>query len=139
MTENEAIKVIGNKACNDRCKEIHCDDSCMYGKNQCAFEMAITALTEIQQYRAIGLTPTMVKDLISSEKKAHKVALENAHIVDEYEAIGTVEEFKTLKEKAEPKKVDENDCCPICHTYGKDDNGVAGDYCPDCGQALDWQ
>lgn len=44
MTEQEVIKVIRNKACNDRCTEIHCDDSCMYGENKCAFHMAIKAL-----------------------------------------------------------------------------------------------
>lgn len=44
MTENEAIKIIMSKACNDRCDEIHCDDSCMYGANKCAFQMAIKAL-----------------------------------------------------------------------------------------------
>lgn len=44
MTEQEAIKVIRSKACNDRCTEIHCDDSCMHGKNKCVFQMAIEAL-----------------------------------------------------------------------------------------------
>ena len=44
MTENEAIKAIREKACNDKCTEIHCDDSCMYGNDKCAFDMAIQAL-----------------------------------------------------------------------------------------------
>ena len=44
MNEQEAIKQIRNKACNDRCKEIRCDDSCMYGNDKCAFGMAIKAL-----------------------------------------------------------------------------------------------
>lgn len=44
MNEQEAIKQIRNKACNDRCTEIHCDDSCMYGKDKCAFGMAIQSL-----------------------------------------------------------------------------------------------
>lgn len=67
------------------------------------------------------------------------MAIQALEEIQQYRAIGTIEEFKALKDKAEPKKVDEDDCCPICHTYGKDDNGVAGDYCPECGQALDWQ
>lgn len=41
-------------------------------------------------------------------------------------------------EKQKAKKVDEDDCCPLCRTYGKDDNGVEGLYCPNCGQKLDW-
>lgn len=99
------------------------------------------ALTEIQQYRAIGTVeslknlPTICDSLAESSMKAEKLIEE----LKAYQSIGTIEEFKALKEKAEPKKVDENDCCPICHTYGKDDDGVAGDYCPECGQALDWQ
>jgi len=44
MTEKEAIEVIRDKACNDRCEEIHCNDACMYGKDKCAFDMAIQAL-----------------------------------------------------------------------------------------------
>ena len=37
-----------------------------------------------------------------------------------------------------PIKADEDDCCPLCNTYGKDDNGVEGYYCPNCGQRLKW-
>jgi hypothetical protein len=40
----------------------------------------------------------MVKDLIKSCKKHEKNALENVHIVDEYQAIGTIDEFKALKQ-----------------------------------------
>lgn len=53
MTETEAIKVIRNKACNDRCTEIHCDDSCMYGEGKCAFHMAIKALEKIEKIKFI--------------------------------------------------------------------------------------
>ena len=91
MTENEAKKgllFLKEKLYNGIFKDkLGCIDK------------AIQALEENQQYRAIGLTPTMVKDLIKSCKKHEKNALENAHIVDEYRAIGTVEEFKDLKEQ----------------------------------------
>ncbi len=49
--------------------------------------------------------------------------------------------YKMAKEalgKQIPKKVDDMNCCPICNTYGKDDNEVEGNYCPNCGQRLDW-
>lgn len=62
------------------------------------FDRAIKALEEIQQYRAIGLTPQMVLDLIKSEKQAHKIALENADKLDAYSAIGTVEECRKNKD-----------------------------------------
>lgn len=63
----------------------------------------------------------------------------------QYHAIGTVEEFKALKEKNEPKKIvvwaDETEHCPNedCHysefplPYGDKFN-----FCPECGQALNW-
>ena len=51
MTENEAIKQIKIKACNDRCTEIRCDDSCMYGNDKCAFGMAIKALEKQEKLK----------------------------------------------------------------------------------------
>lgn len=44
MKVSEAIQQIISKACNDKCTEINCDDSCMYGKDKCAFYMAIQSL-----------------------------------------------------------------------------------------------
>lgn len=69
------------------------------------------------------------------------------HELREYSAIGTIEEFKALKEKAEAKKpilnnpkinefyVKEAKLCPVCHSYI---NNYSGDYCRDCGQRIDW-
>lgn len=54
-----------------------------------------------------------------------------------YENIGTVEEFKALKEKAEPKKpyYSTFGCrhCPICKGFVLDTHPVCK-----CGQKLDW-
>lgn len=44
MTENEAIKIIEEKACNNRCIPQLCNDGCMYKNTKCAFSMAIKAL-----------------------------------------------------------------------------------------------
>ena len=57
----------------------------------------------------------------------------------EYSAIGTVEEFKILKEKAEPKKIAyqigknglKHEKCPSCGSFR-----VFGNYCTECGQKL---
>lgn len=106
-------------------------------------EMAIQALEEIQEYRAIGLTPSMVKDLIKSCKRHEKNALENAHIVDDYREIGTVEEFKALKEKNEPKKpIRDKEFSSLfeCPTCGRRQKIMYEQYhCKECGQRLDWQ
>lgn len=40
-------------------------------------------LWELKSYRVIGLTPYMIKDLIKSEKQAHKDAVHNAFLADE--------------------------------------------------------
>ena len=62
----------------------------------------------------------------------------------EYRAIGTVEEFKALKEKASPKKpityADTNRAdCPICKSTVRGISRPFGDYCSHCGQLIDWQ
>ncbi len=56
--------------------------------------------------------------------------------LEQYKAIGTIEEFKTLKEKSVAKEMDRY-YCPICRHYFED--GEAHNYCPECGQKLDWQ
>ena len=67
-------------------------------------------------------------------------------ILEEYQqfkAIGTVEEFKTLKEKTAPKKPIEHNfydephhcLCPSCGNIVDD----KPNYCEECGQHLDWE
>jgi hypothetical protein len=82
---------------------------------------------------------------------ANKMAIKALEEIQQYRAIGTIEEFKALKEKNEPKKLTPIDyekyigivenakflrgaCwCPNCkHTVR------SGTYCDDCGQKLDW-
>lgn len=68
----------------------------------------------------------------------------------EYRAIGTVEEFKDLKEKSEPKKpeVEEFDygngyvcgkCESFLHYVDDDDEHIRTNYCCHCGTMIDWQ
>lgn len=90
MTEQEAIN------CLMADKEYLTDMKVCDGEEM---DIAIKALEEIQQYRAIGLAPKMVKDLIKSEKQAHKDAVHNAELLDEYMAIGTVDECRAAVEK----------------------------------------
>jgi len=89
----------------------------------------IEALKERHAYRAIG-TVEEIKSFKDDFWKLNEMCRE-------YSAIGTIERFRELTEKAEPKKVDDDYCCPVCHTYAKDDEGVAGEYCPNCGQHLE--
>ena len=66
-----------------------------------------------------------------------------------FKAIGTIEEFKDLKEKSVAKKPHSisiaNDIgnsmveCPICHARSDYDvKSIKRGYCWKCGQKLDW-
>lgn len=65
MTENEAIKEL-KYDCNELGKAIPCDTS--WGKSfENAYAMAIKALEEVQQYRAIG-TPEECREAMGVMK-----------------------------------------------------------------------
>ena len=75
-------------------------------------------------------------------KDFYDIAIQALEEIQQYRAIGTVEEFKDLKEKAEPKKItyqiDKNrlkhEKCPTCLSFS-----VFGNYCSWCGQKIDWE
>jgi hypothetical protein len=172
MTESEAIERMKYRIATAK----EAVGSGADGKAFEDMEMAIEALEEIQQYRAIG-TVEEVKALKDDFWKLNEMCRE-------YSALGTVEELKAIKqwksdiiesfskydvnsvdelmkrfreltEKAEPKKpyiqqveIDfyEHDCmeCPSCDSflgYASDckDEHYQDNYCPHCGQRLDWE
>lgn len=142
MTENEAkweycraidiIKRIKTEETHER-----------YIDRHKAFDLAIQALSEIQQYREIG-TVEEIQSMIERLLLARDMC-------KDYYAIGTIEEFKALKEKSEPKKAilsrkHHEAYCPNCHFVISDGEFYLLDeyvhYCEDCGQAVkgtDWQ
>lgn len=104
--------------------------------------------------RAISATQSESNHTSSLEirKEALYMAIQALEEIQQYRAIGTVEEFKELKEKDTAKKPSPIDykkyidvienakflrgaCwCPNCkHTVR------SGVYCDDCGQKLDWE
>lgn len=101
MTEQEAIKVIKNLVFCGLCTTGPCADC----ERKQAKEVALVALEEIRQYRAIGTVEEIQERL---EECAN------------YEAIGSVEECREAVEKQKPKP-------PI--TY----QGTNGSDCPICG------
>ncbi len=132
MTENEAIKIL------KRDLKIQQDNRALIDGIE-ALQVAIKALEEIQQYRAIGTVEQLewCKDA-SHWKELFKEKLE------QYEAIGTIEEFKALKEKSVPKKVvfaknmmtKEKVCyCSSCRRIVES----VHIHCWNCGQTLDWE
>lgn len=92
--------------------------------------VAVQAMEELLEYRSIGTVEELVKTQI--REKVLNVELES------YKEIGTIEAFKALKEKNEPKEMDRF-YCPICRHYFEDTD--AYNYCPACGQKMKpiWQ
>ena len=114
-------------------------------------DMAIKALEEVQQYRALGT----VEDLKIMKEHGAFTGTELAQLVAmqmrlrEYEQIGMPEELRILKDKQVAKKVslrrvrklDGFDLgkCPTCGEDVSRDCDGTDIFCPDCGQKLDWE
>ena len=103
MTENEAIKYLN-------VTKDFAEENSVGGIKRLMCDTAITALKEIQQYRAIG----------------------------------TVEECLEAVEKQKAMKVNvvESLCfeCPSCkELISTDDDWNTFHYCPECGQAINWE
>ena len=135
MTENEAIKILKKP---EEYIRIYDGDFVFPSDFAKAYETAIKALEEVQRYRALeeklngisveqvvnGFISTVEKQTHEEYKRGRILTNKEADEWDELQAIGTVEEFKALKEKS--IKV----LCPIC--------GKAGiGHCDYCGQDLE--
>ena len=160
MTENEAIiqlnfdmeMIIFNPYTGENLtlEQIKAHNEDNY-KTYLADELAITALTEIQQYRAIGTVEEIensFKKTINAFEKANPLIKSALDILQEYQRIGTIDEFKALKEKNEAKKpifkFEYEDGrqfydCPVCGAYVMHAGVQSKEkYCSNCGQKLDW-
>lgn len=107
MTENEVIEEL-KYDCNELGKAIPCDTS--WGKSfENAYAMAIKALEEVQQYRAIG-TPEECRAAMEKQKAKKPVTYKGTNRAD----------------------------CPICGATVRGISKPFGDWCSNCGQKLDW-
>lgn len=152
MTESEAIKIIKEKACNNRCIPQLCNDGYMYENTKCAFSMAIKALEDVQQYRALekhlsdmfggSLSLKMCVDeleriLVEPDSphpmNAKILTYQEAADWEAYRAIGTPEECRAAMEKqtaVSRELIEGKYFCPKCHNLMR----YPG-YCG-CGQRL---
>ena len=132
MTENEAIKFIGQAVIES-------------GK---ALESLQSIKSEAERIGKVGEYYANLNNCIK-EIEACRVAIIAIEEIQLYRATGTVEEFKVLKEKTEPKKPINYDKhyykCPICNRdIGVDDDSlyVYGEepphFCQNCGTEFDW-
>ena len=154
MTENEAIKVlVTQKQCIDKSSSGQCKINCGDCKKNIpiayqekSYEVAITALKEIQLYKDVKLC-LVPKDVYSKQ----------CCELDAYKEIGTVEDCREAVEKQKAKKPDIYTdtrnmvdlhgnvyaeqanvyLCPTCESFiGYVGNNIFH-YCPVCGQAID--
>lgn len=135
MTENEAIKQFEERIEYWGGNESEAQDYIE------AMKVAVSALKEIQQYHATGMTPEQIKEM-----QVDYVV--KSQLFEEYRSIGTVNGCKETAEKEKPMSPisdhGETWIYPVCHSadvvtqdeYGKD-NGFLN-YCGNCGQKLDW-
>lgn len=119
-----------------------------YMEKNLALTEAVKALSEIQQYRAIGTVEEIrkLKESNLSGLELAEIAVA-VRILKEYKAIGTVEECWQARERQRAKKpksinrVDEETIYMRCANCGLTTvlyRGMEPDYCPKCGQAIDW-
>ena len=139
MTENEAIKVlVTQKQCIDKSSSGQCKINCGDCKKNIpiayqekSYEVAITALKEIQLYKD-GKLCLVPKDVYSKQ----------CCELDAYKEIGTVEECRKAVEKQKPKKPHRNykkfsGLWCKCGWYLGQKQCLDIKYCPNCGQAID--
>ena len=157
MTENEAIKVlVTQKQCIDKSSSGQCKINCGDCKKNIpiayqekSYEVAITALKEIQQYRGIGTVEEIksVKKYIELKRRCGTPS-NTIDLCAEYVAIGTVEECREAVERRKPKRA-VFDCmignwegrfnCPACgKVILRDYSDVENTFCERCGQAIRW-
>lgn len=78
-------------------------------------------------------------------KEMCSMAIQALEGIQQYRAIGTIKEFKALKEKNEEKRVIGIDAhlltrhCPSCSEWMGFEIKRGMKYCPNCGQKLNWR
>ena len=131
MTENEAIKIlVTEKYCLDKstkglCK-INCGDckeNISIAYQEKAYEMAISALKEIQQYREIGTVEECREAVEKQKPKKPKDSLKINPVIDGNGAYVDADMTVYL-------------LCPNCgEMIGIDES--CDKFCRECGQAID--
>ncbi len=112
-----------------------------------AFEEAIKALEEVQRWHTSVVNPNIKNEFanrstqicVNCDHKDEYIEELEAE-VEEYRAIGTVEECRAAVEKQTAKRPLSEGYghqCPICDNYF-DSRDWKSKYCGRCGQRLDW-
>lgn len=137
MNENEAIERIKYR--------MHTVEQVAGENGMEDLEMAIKALEEIQRWHTSVVNPNVKNEFanrstqicVNCDHKDEYIEELEAE-VEEYRAIGTVEECRVAVEKQtakRPRIMGNAMICPSCPRCFKSDNSA---YCPSCGQRIDW-
>ncbi len=153
LTREETVVVRGKEKATCNYKNDDCNDSCMYGR--CRWQEKANML--LKQYEDTGLTPEQIMELSESVKKLQEhfgdaITADQVidFFVDFYIAQGdpertegallltneAVTEYRELKERDMPKKIEINAGIPTCPVCGRR-VVKCYDFCPDCGQRLE--
>ena len=110
-------------------------------------------MTENEKITINGKEVTLYREVETNlyrfSKDAVDMLLEALEEREQYRAIGTIDEFKALKEKSVAKKpeIDEFDygeifvcgeCESFLHYVDDDDEHIRTNYCCHCGTRIDW-
>lgn len=155
MTENEAKR--NNSANSSYTKNIlHTEtcEKCLYIKSRCkcnksddnAGYIGINEAQEylLNRYLVVGSPVNPPKEECEKHNAVLDIAIQALEEIQQYRALGTVEEFKALKEKSEQKKpnnIPMDDACIYYENHCPNcDSLLVVRYkcCPKCGQKIDW-
>ncbi len=167
MTENEAIEILNyfNEKRKEYNKSIR--NACPYFNEKGyqnftnSIEMAMSALYEIQQYRAIGTVKQIERGLRFIDGDDNSGIIEDLRELHKYYLIGTVEECREARERRRGQEPNKRKLvgtaftriiyhCPNCNKWlydcafknGELDHVSPGSrkskFCEDCGQKLYW-
>lgn len=99
------------------------------------------SMTENRAVELLEYTKTFDEFKGTAHNVAFDMAIQALEEIQQYRAIGTIEEFKALKEKNTPMELAEHNfqdevhhyLCPSCRRIVSCDQN----YCDECGQALE--
>lgn len=99
------------------------------------------AIERIEALRKLGKLSDTVDTIVAIE-----IAIEALKEIQQYRAIGTVEECREAAEKQKLKKPVKDkynhNCCPNCGWIVSGEGGYGEEFCPhceNCGQAIRWE
>lgn len=134
MDYQEAIEIFKIEIEKLNTRPIHVNHIEDAEKAEEAMRTAISAMQELEQYRQLGASPQRCAELISERSAAKRIL---AH----YETISTLEECREAvkwQQAKEPKIMNGMyGIVYLCNECGNELE-LGSQYCPFCGQKLDW-